>query len=29
MPPYTLTNFEIQQYYQNESALNGFILEII
>ena len=23
MPPYTLTNFEIQKYYQNESKFNG------
>ena len=23
MPPYPLTNFEMQQYYQNESRLNG------
>ena len=23
MPPYPLTNFEIQNYYQNEPRLNG------
>ena len=23
MPPYPLTNFEMQQYYQNEPRLNG------
>ena len=23
-PPYPLTNFEIQKYYQNESKFNGF-----
>ena len=23
MPPYPLTNFEIQKYYQNESKFNG------
>ena len=23
MPPHTLTNFEIQKYYQNEDAFNG------
>ena len=23
MPPYTLTNFEIQKYYQNEPRFNG------
>ena len=24
MPPYPLTNFEIQKYYQNELRFNGF-----
>ena len=23
MPPHSLTNFEIQKYYQNEPKLNG------
>ena len=23
MPPYPLTNFEIQKYYQNEPRFNG------
>ena len=23
MPPYPLTNFEIQKYYQNEPQFNG------
>ena len=23
MPPHSLTNFEIQKYYQNESRFNG------
>ena len=23
MPPYSLTNFEIQKYYQNEARFNG------
>ena len=23
MPPYPLTNFKIQKYYQNESKFNG------
>ena len=24
MPPHSLTNFEIQKYYQDEPKLNGF-----
>ena len=28
IPPYPLTNFEIQMYYQNEPESIGFILEI-
>ena len=24
MPPYPLTNFKIQKYYQNEPKFNGF-----
>ena len=23
MPPYSLTNFEVQKYYQNEPEFNG------
>ena len=26
MPPHSLTNFEIQKYYQNELKFNGFYL---
>ena len=26
MPPYPLTNFEIQKYYQNEPKFNGVYL---
>ena len=26
MPPYPLTNFEIQKYYQNEPRFNGVYL---
>ena len=26
MPPYSLTNFEIQKYYQNERKFNGAYL---
>ena len=29
MPPYALTNFELQKYYQNEPRFNGFTLEVI
>ena len=29
IPPHSLTNFEIQKYYQNKSSLMVFILEII
>ena len=25
MPPHTLTNFEVQKYYQNEPTFNGIL----